>query len=178
MLDSLIKRIPLSTKVRLGLNAVGVSTAEQRALDTLIGQVGTNPVVSIVLGKEVGSLTGLTDTIGDWASGADGSSFGVPTARRILRDPRGKDMIASVVLDMIARSPDKDMLVQVIDKVSKAPLPGFGDTDYPDIRSFLTEGALPLVESLLPEDSEALSELGAVVKCPYCEQTHIFRLEG
>lgn len=175
MLSKFVERVPLTTKVRMGLSAVGVGNQEQEAIDSFIARLGGNPVMSIVLGQEVSSLSGVVTLFDEWAkTDAQELALGIPTLRRLLGDVKGRDMLATVILDTINRSPEKDTLVGVIDKLSKAPLPGFGDTNYPDIRSFLTNGVFPMVGKILPTDKEQV--MGALVTCPYCSQVHIHHI--
>lgn len=175
MLSKIVERVPLTTKVRMGLSAIGVGNQEQAALDSFIARLGGNPVMAIVLGQEVTSLSGVVTIVDDWIkTDASELSIGIPTARRLLNDAKGREMLATVVLDTVERSPEKETLIGIIDKVSKAPLPGFADTDYPDIRSFLVNGVFPFVGKLLPADKAAV--MGALVKCPYCSESHIYHI--
>jgi hypothetical protein len=173
MIDKLVARVPLPTKVEYALRVLGLSDAERKSLDGLVAQFGTHPVVSTVLGKEVSDLKqGLTSIVELAASTSDDSEGGRAIAKSMLKSSAARKYAAGQVIKWIEAQPDATNLMEVLQKISNLPLPGFSDTHYPDAATFLSDGALPYLGETIKSAQEP-DEYGLPCKCPYCRQSFI-----
>jgi hypothetical protein len=173
MIEKLVARVPLPTKVEYALRVLGLSEAERKSLDGLVNKFGTHPVVSTVLGQEVGDLKqGLTSVVKLATSNTEDSEGGRSIAKSLLKSSATRKYTAHQIIKWVEAQPDATNLMEVLQKVSNLPLPGFSDTHYPDAATFLSEGALPYLGETIQSAQEP-DAYGLPCKCPYCKQSFI-----
>jgi hypothetical protein len=172
MIGALLERAPMTTKVGLTLRAAGITAEETKVLDAVIASLGTNPIVATLLGTEVSSLNGAVAATVDVMSG----NTEVPDsmsrlAAQMLSTPKMRMTAASSIVKWVSNHEHVEALTGILHKLSELPLPGFGDTEYPDAQSFLAEGPLALISNHFQEKYSG--DEGMVVSCPYCQETFI-----
>lgn len=71
-------------------------------------------------------------------------------------------------MGQIASSERRETLLSVLEKVSHAPIQGFGDVEHVSAEHFIAEGLLPYLTQYLP--GQDAQEPVMVHKCPFCHE--------
>jgi hypothetical protein len=166
MLSTITSMLPVSAKVRAALATLDINNQESKALDEVVGLIGKNPLISTLVGKEVSNLTDaisafvdsdmkISETIGSKVSA-------------LLAIPEMRLNVAKVLIGRLDSSPRRETLYSVLEKVSKAPLPGFGDVKHESATHFVAEGMIPYLSQFIP--GQDVQEPVTVHVCPFCKE--------
>ena len=170
MLNLITSRITVPARIKAVMATLGISGDEKTALDEVVASIGTNPFLTVVTGKAFESVEDVTsfflNTKSDVVSPEVGSKI-----RGLLAVPGMRKNIADFIVSKINESQNAKMLYSVLEKVSQAPIEGFGDSTHVDLSDFIARGLLPLLESYIPAQDEQIPVV--VHKCPFCKEIFI-----
>lgn len=176
MLKGLIGRMPTSAKVQVALRALGFSSEEKAALDSLIARYGSSPLGATLFGSSLSNIESLLGLFIDKMV-QDGQSLGQDAAPigRLLAVPQLRGAVTSMVINYVAAQPSAENLFSAINKLASVPGAPWANRDYDTVQSFLEEGLLPVVSDvILSNGGEPQGELivKGFVRCPDCGFVH------
>jgi hypothetical protein len=166
MIGTIVSMLPVSAKVKGALATLDITKQESNALDEVVAILGNNPLVAAFVGHPVKSVTDAVSLLS-----SDKIDLDSPVVEKIaglLDLAPMRQNLAKVVMGKIASSQRREMLLSVLEKVSNAPIPGFGDVKHESAEHFIAEGLIPYLTRFLPEQD--VQETVTVHKCPFCNE--------
>lgn len=153
LLSGFVKRLPVAMKVKAGLQAVGYSSDDLRAIDLMIAELLDTPLVGAMTGKTINSLGSLVDAVSAAVETAPMSTERIanmlPVVRPFLSSDAGREHAAAFLVKLISSmGPNKDVLTNLLSKLAASPL--FEGMEFANIKDFLHRGALPMLNSVIP----------------------------
>lgn len=154
LVSSLVSRLPMALKVRGVVGALGFTTDELLALDGLIKSTLGTPIVQVVLGKDLSSLSDLVtygmELMESDAAVTDRVMGMLPAIKPYLSSDAGRVHAANFLVKLIeSMGPNKEVAIQLLTKLSKSPL--FKEMSFSSIRDFLANGLIPMAANLIPK---------------------------
>lgn len=159
MIGGILARLSWSQKISMALRAVGASSEELAALDSVVANFSNSPVGYTFL-PEVKTFNGLVEKVTTHSAeaGALRDRYG-----HLLHNPQLRSALARLAVSFIAQSPDAERLSSLLDKLKMVPGVNLGA--YETLEDYLAEELLP---KLAPADNHGSQ--GAVVVCRFCKQ--------
>jgi hypothetical protein len=164
--------MPLAMKIRYGMTMLGLSPEEKSATDELVAKIGQNPLVAVLLEEEVSTTEGAIASI---ARRATDKTRDIGTVLNLAKNPAFRKGLGLSVERWILSHPRKDVLIQVMEKISNLPIPLFMETNYTGIAPFVSDALVPtLLELFPPEEPTAY---GMSIECPMCDETFLYHVD-
>lgn len=172
MLTAIAGALPIAAKLRAIYATLGVTNEEARVLDTLIKDITSSGMMTTIIGREFKSVADVWSFLKDRDfSTIQGQGSKVLSMMHV---PQVRQFVAEKLVSVIERSEKAPVLLSVLEKVSNAPIPGFGDVDHSNAAHFVAEGVLPMIANLVvPQEEEKQT---VVCRCPYCHE--VFMNQG
>lgn len=154
----LLKYVHPSAQLRLIANFLGVEVASLQSVDVILAKAYESyPFLSPDGDRPWTIAEAIRRTI-------DGGLTAIPKeAKEIIATPQGRRMVTKEIFHLVETTPEASGFVDVLSKLSHAPIVGFGDVEHTDAYDFVENGVLPLLADIRKTEVDENN-----IKCPAC----------